>query len=348
MRIAIITPTWGAPWSEGVRNLARRLVIHLRETGDDVIVIHPKLSSATGETSRNPSLARQVVHGIAFVNNARRRLREAGCEVGVWFTSLSSWYGVKQRLLTPSRVPVVPFVTGLRAHTRGYRFLSLSTPTVVISPYLKERLLPHAVFIPPYRPVTVQRPVDFERTPPGALRNILFLGAFEKERGVEVLIDALRLMDDSFHLTIAWNGVGAKRQPSIQRRIASYDLVERVHLLREIDVNEAYARADVIVIPRVSCTRMAFPVRILEAAHMRLPLIVSDILGMGTLVGSAGKAVPPGDERALADALSSLLTDQAAYATAIDGCKQLEQVYSGRAALASLREVLQDAAKGRQ
>lgn len=344
MKLAIITSEWGAPWSEGVRNLARCLREFLTSQGHEVEVVHPQLAAGETGTPRSRSSWWYARSGASFLRQARVTLAERRYDAALWFTSLSSWYGAKQRLLHSAGVPIVPYFTGLRAFVSGYRWLSQPAPALVITPYMQERYLPEAVFVPPYLPLTVKRPTGFERRIPNQKFNIFFLGSFEQERGLDYLLQAFAGLDNRYELTVAWNGVGAHREQHILQSINSLGIAPRVRLLRGIDVTTEYQRADVLVIPRCRPTRMAFPVRILEAAHMRLPLVVSDILGMGAIVGDAGRAVPPATPQALAAAVSELVEDRSAYQAAVAGTERLEQRCLPLESLKRTQEVLEHVA----
>ncbi|MHB8079039.1 MAG: glycosyltransferase family 4 protein [Candidatus Krumholzibacteriia bacterium] len=335
MRVAVITTSWGPPWNEGVRNLARSLTDYLEAAGDSVEVLHPSPSAVAAGGWRGPW--RQA----RFLMAAPRRLRAGRFDAALWFTSLSPWFGSKLLILRTAGVPVLPYVTGLRA--AGPVIAPRAPgPVLVITPHFQRRYFPRAVWVPPFLPATVRRPADFARTPPapGETRRVLFLGAFEAGRGVETLLEGLARVEGPYELTLAWNGVGAAREPSIRSLVSALGLAARVRLLRDVDVGEECRRAHVLVIPRRTATRMAFPVRILEAAHMRLPMIVSDILGMPEIVGEAGLSFAPGDPISLAAALTSLLGDPDRYRRAVAGCADLESRCSSSGSLARVREEL--------
>jgi glycosyltransferase involved in cell wall biosynthesis len=65
---------------------------------------------------------------------------------------------------------------------------------------------------------------------------------------------------------------------------------------------------------------MAFPLRIVEAVHMGVPVVVTRINGMHELVEGCGLAVPPRDPHALAAALTRLLTDSELYGRLAANC----------------------------
>jgi glycosyltransferase involved in cell wall biosynthesis len=344
MRIAVITTSWGPPWNEGVRNLARSLHAHLIENGDQVDVLHPEPSNSQQGSALNIRFLESVHKQGKFLIRVRHALAKNRYDAAFWFTSLSSWYGAKLRFLQTTPVPIVPFITGMRSFVRGFNRFARPAPTVTISPYLRDHFFPGSTFIPPFLPVHLKRPQGFSRVTPEDQFRLLFLGSFEAERGVECLLDAIARLDDRFCLTIAWNGGGANRARGITDRIRRLNIESRVRLIKSVNVANELQRAHLLLIPRLHKTRMAFPVRILEAAHMRLPMVVSDILGMRSIVGDAGYFAPPGDPDALANAVSSLLTSPLNYQSAVAECEEIDHRYNSSKSLQLARKVLCHAA----
>lgn len=76
------------------------------------------------------------------------------------------------------------------------------------------------------------------------------------------------------------------------------------------DVDDLYAAMDLYVL---ASYREGFPRSAMEAAAMRLPVVVTDVRGCRQVVddGKTGTLVPIGDARALADAIAALAGDDA-------------------------------------
>lgn len=303
MRIMVHCTEYGAPWNEGTKNIARCLVEHLRARGDDVLVTARRVTSDDGDA---------IPIGEGHVSTfalAGAVARANGVQVIHSIQSLSPLTGARcLALARASRAHTVLHVTGLGPIARSLGARLAADRVVVGSPWLR-RYFPDADVVYPVPGVADISPLG----PPPASGDpvVAFLGAFEPGRGVETLLAAGALLRDRgvrFRLKIAWNGVGggegrervtaAARQHGIELDIAG-----------TVDTRRFYGDAHVVVIPRVSHTRMSLPLRIVECALLQRPVVVAKILGMDDVVGDMGAGFVPGDARSLADALEPLVAD---------------------------------------
>ncbi|HXH82071.1 MAG TPA: glycosyltransferase family 4 protein [Candidatus Tectomicrobia bacterium] len=321
LHVALVTSQWGPPWVEGVRNLARRLVAFLEARGTRVTIVAPRRGRhdrLLGPTARRLHLLTSGRFLITAALDARR----AGADTVLMLASASPLLGVRSWLLhRATGRPVVIYITGRRSMVTGCRTL-LRARTVAVNAPVLASLFPGATVVPPF--VDPDRLGAGERTGRSERPVILFLGAFERCRGVEVLIEAMSHLPARLNasLVLAWNGVGWQRAASIVRTIGANRSPHTISLVQGADVARLYAQASVMVIPRLTPERMAFPVRIVEAIATSTPLIVTTVNGMDGLVEGCGLAVPPGDARALAAALERLLTDDDLYRRLVAGCRE--------------------------
>ncbi|MCF3121575.1 glycosyltransferase family 4 protein [Streptomyces arenae] len=134
---------------------------------------------------------------------------------------------------------------------------------------------------------------------------ILAVGALERHRGYDVLLDATRAwrhLDPLPLLVVA--GEGPERA-ALQRRIEDEQLPVRL-VGRRDDVPELLAAADLAVLPSSWESRSVLAQ---EALHARVPLVATAVGGVPELVGDAAELVPYGDAHALAIAVVRLLAD---------------------------------------
>ncbi|MEA2440700.1 MAG: hypothetical protein QOH76_2124 [Thermoleophilaceae bacterium] len=149
--------------------------------------------------------------------------------------------------------------------------------------------------------VTPERPAD------GFV--LLFAGRLEREKGVEVLLDAWRLAELPDDATLAFAGTGAIRPEG--RGVRALGPVPRERL------PALYAGADALVVPSIPTATFLEPWGLVvnEAMHQGTPVIASDAVGAaaGGLVrdGRNGLVVPAGDARALATRVEALAADAA-------------------------------------
>ena len=344
MKIALISPHYGPPWNEGVRNMARCLVEFLQSKGEEVFVISPRLMRVPWPLS---TLIRKslLLQSLAFSSFAPLWAKRVNPDTVLLLASLSSALGLKTWLLKRAiKRPQILYITGLRRLTFGYRFLLNAQKIIVNSEFLKD-FLREAEVIPPF-----VDPTKFVRKDRGmpSTNIILFLGEFERARGVEYLIKAMTHLSSRVEakLVLAWNGRARNRYHHILRTIKESQIEEQIELMESADAAALYAQASVVVIPRIARERMAFPLRIVEAFMIGVPVIVTRINRMDQIIEGCGLAVEPRDEKALATAIERLLTDRDLYLRCVDGCrkkagefdseKNLEKLYSGlRRCLAS-------------
>jgi glycosyltransferase involved in cell wall biosynthesis len=156
--------------------------------------------------------------------------------------------------------------------------------------------------------------------------RLLCVGAVTRAKGVDVLVDALRHLDD-----LAWTCrvVGpTDREPAFAAAVrgAAPAGLTLVGPLPHAAVQREYAGADLVVLP----TRTeSFGIVAVEALAHGLPVLGSEVGGLPEAVGRApdgqvpGLLVRPGDAEALATALRAWLTDPGLRA-------QLRAAASGR------------------
>ncbi len=143
--------------------------------------------------------------------------------------------------------------------------------------------------------------------------NVLFVGRLDPRKGLPVLLDAfprLRRAVPEARLVVVGSSF---LRPWLERRLSGPD---REHVLFAGAVPAAelpswYASAHVVVSPALR--NESFGIVLLEAMAAGRPLVASDIPGYRSVVATPddGVLVPPGDVKALAEALARLLRDPA-------------------------------------
>jgi glycosyltransferase involved in cell wall biosynthesis len=136
---------------------------------------------------------------------------------------------------------------------------------------------------------------------------MLFVGAFGHYKGVDVLLDAYRRLDDPPPLVLI--GYETTEYP-----VRTTDVPTGVRILKNWDhdaVMAAWRRAAVGLVPSV--WEEPFGIVALEAMATRTPVIASRIGGLTDIVqdGETGLLVAPGDADALAGAMRRLIGDPA-------------------------------------
>lgn len=148
--------------------------------------------------------------------------------------------------------------------------------------------------------------------------KLLALGRFVEKKGFDVLLQACALLQQQgvdFELTLAGDGGLAR---ALKRQAAELGLTERVHFpgfLSHDQVPAQLMRTDVFVMPcKVSGTgdRDGIPNVIMEALSYRLPVVSTDVSGIGEVVidNETGVLVQQKDATALAAGIKRLLDDR--------------------------------------
>jgi glycosyltransferase involved in cell wall biosynthesis len=168
--------------------------------------------------------------------------------------------------------------------------------------------------------------------------ELLFAGRLEREKGIEVLIEAWRLagLGDDAALVLAGEGPVNARGPG-------------VHPLGRVPRDQLpalYAGADALVLPSIRTATFLEPWGLVvnEAMHQGTPVIASDAVGAvaGGLVrdGRNGLVAPAGDPRALATRIQALARDQGLRDRLGAAAREDVRAYSEAAWVAGMREAL--------
>ena len=153
------------------------------------------------------------------------------------------------------------------------------------------------------------RPGDEDERCPGAL---LFVGnAEDYNKGVVYALRAMALLPESAkaHLYLVGGPAGEQRvAPAEIARLGIGDRVTVVGRVGESELVRRYRRAEALVSPSLyegfglpAAEAMACGTPVIATSAGALPEVVAD--------GETGLIVPPADERALADAMASLVAD---------------------------------------
>jgi glycosyltransferase involved in cell wall biosynthesis len=146
-------------------------------------------------------------------------------------------------------------------------------------------------------------------SPAGDGRTVLFFGRIWPYKGLDHLIRAQPMIMRCFpdvRIVIAGQGEDFGRYRSMMSDPSRFVVInEFVSVARR---SELFAEASVVVLPYVEASQSGVvPI----AYAFEKPVVVSAVGGLPEAVedGSTGLLVPPGDERALADAVCRLLRD---------------------------------------
>jgi glycosyltransferase involved in cell wall biosynthesis len=155
--------------------------------------------------------------------------------------------------------------------------------------------------------------LDEPSTGPPETASVLFVGALERVKGVDVLLDAWQLVRDrrsGVRLVIVGKG---SMEAEVRRRAAGDPDIEMVGLVPREALRDLLDAATLVVLPSRS---EGLGRVVLEASARSRPVVASRVGGIPELVedGETGLLVQPEDPAALAAAVLRILDDPAAAA----------------------------------
>ncbi len=180
--------------------------------------------------------------------------------------------------------------------------------------------------------------------------RILYVGSLQPRKGVECLLNALKLQSIVGDWRLDILGDGPSRQ-NLETLAQSIPNNERIHFAggqaNEVVV-EAMRRSDVLVVPSVpgpGGRAEGIPTVLMEALSQGLPVIASRLTGIPELVrhGETGYLFPPGDSKALAGILAEIASNlDAARETAESGRQLVAAEFDLRKNANAMFELFQD------
>ncbi len=174
--------------------------------------------------------------------------------------------------------------------------------------------------IPESRSLILQNGVDtdlFFPDPKKRTENlILFVGRFERRKGIHVLLSSLQYLDTPCRLVII---APPSLDPKYSREILNQIEMEKKRGRHEVEwigakmdneLIEWYQRASIFVCPSLI---ESFGITNVEAMACGVPVVASDVGGIPECVEDkrSGILVPPDDPEGLANALETLLSNRA-------------------------------------
>jgi glycosyltransferase involved in cell wall biosynthesis len=290
---------------------------------------------------------------IGALLHLRRLIRDREVSVVHTHSSVDSWLaGLAAKSLgrpiVRSRHVSIPI--------RRRRALVYRLADCIITSGESVRAIVIAAGIAPERVVTISAGVDSERFHPGvsgrAVRDELGLGDapvvglvanVRGSKGHNVFLEAARAVLASrpdARFLIVGDGVGFDE---VARRVRAMGLDPSVRLTGfRRDVPQVMAALDVLALPSIRSE--AIPQVIPQALAVGTPVVASTVGGSPELIrdGENGRLVPPGDARALADAILALLGEPArARAMARAGQAMVRERYTIDATMARTTAVYQ-------
>jgi phosphatidylinositol alpha-mannosyltransferase len=143
--------------------------------------------------------------------------------------------------------------------------------------------------------------------------NILFVGRLEKRKGLDYLLEAhKRIKQEIPNSRLIIVGPGTRLRNKYEKRVARNGLKDVVFVgyVAHDELPRYYKTADIVCAPATG--KESFGIVLLEAMALGKPVVASNIDGYASIMthGVEGLLVPPKDEKALAQALISLMANE--------------------------------------
>lgn len=185
-----------------------------------------------------------------------------------------------------------------------------------------------------------------DAAPDPEAERIVCVGALTRTKGVDVLLEAFAILAPRrprARLQLAGQGF---LRDELEKRARELGVADRVDLLGYVPherVGELYRKASAAAFVPVS--EEAFGRAIFEAWGSGVPLVAARISAPGEVVrdGETGLLVPPGDPRALADALERVLADEVLAARLAQAGREALEAYAPERVIPRFVDVYREA-----
>ena len=225
-------------------------------------------------------------------------------------------------------------------------------PFVVVSPSTRDDL--RARFLPADSIRVIPNGLDHERFCPDASVAvepglIVFVGRLEYYKGVDVLLEAWRLLGEQHpdcRLVLVGAGTASEDLQARAARLPSTARVTFTGFVSEDEKIEWLRKASVVVQPS---HKEGWGLTVLEANACGTPVVATDVPGLRDSVrpGLNGLRVPRGDAPALAGALARVLEDSSLRASLSSGALAWAGRFGWDAVADAFAEVLEALAAGK-
>lgn len=121
-------------------------------------------------------------------------------------------------------------------------------------------------------------------------KNILFFGLIREYKGLDILIEAFKGLDESYQLIIAGEPYGSfsKYSELIDRSGCGDRIKTFLHYVKDSEVKDFFSAADVTVLPYRSATQSGISS---VSYHFETPMIVTDTGGLKEMIGDRGTGI---------------------------------------------------------
>jgi Glycosyltransferase len=162
---------------------------------------------------------------------------------------------------------------------------------------------------------------------PSNAKTILFFGLIREYKGLDILLKAFSMLDESYHLIIAGEPYGSfeKYQKLIDDSPLKSNISINTQYIKDSDVNKYFSSADVCVLPYRSATQSGISS---ISYYYNLPMITTNVGGLKEMIADKGlgMVVDTISPNAIAEAIRDYFKDYSLPgSTAMSYIKNIEK-----------------------
>lgn len=197
--------------------------------------------------------------------------------------------------------------------TRQRECVLNSTKVVAVSEFVKNALI-EETFAPKEKFIVIHNGIESPKIDINTKKyqnTLLFVGRLEKSKGVDILLNALKIVLDTVSdtkLIIAGKGPEEEHLKELANQLQIAHNVEFTGWVQQNELPSLYTRASIFVLPTIRLE--GFPMTLVEASSYGLALVASDIGGNSDAISDQnGVLLEPGNITDLSHALIKLLSN---------------------------------------
>jgi len=312
MKIAILSPFY--PYRGGLAQLNARLYMELQKQNEvkafSFTILYPDflfpgktqyVSEGDSATVINSERVLNSINPFSYVKTARAINRYAPdiLIIPYWMSFLAPAFGTVC-LFLKKKAKVVSLVHNAIPHERTFidkplakYFFNKCDAFIVMSEPVKEDLLslrknariqlqPHPIYDHYAERVdksSACKSLGIKKDK----KNLLFFGLIRDYKGLDVLIESMDMLDDSYQLIIAGESYGSfdKYTELINRSSQKDNIIVFEQYIPDEMVSALFSAADVLVLPYRSATQSGV---VALAYQLELPMIATDVGALGKTV----------------------------------------------------------------
>ena len=151
-------------------------------------------------------------------------------------------------------------------------------------------VLPHPIYIHFGQKLPREEARRILGLPAGDRKTLLFFGLIREYKGLDILLQAFDLLDDSYRLIIAGEPYGSfeKYQRLIDAGRDPGSIYVFPDFIRDAEVKNFFSAADLTVLPYRSATQSGISS---VSSHFEVPMVVTDVGGLRETVGERGTGI---------------------------------------------------------